>query len=253
MDQQPPLSPNPPTTPPPAAPNPPTPPTGPSSPMQPHSNKNLIIGVVVAAVVALLIIAGVVVAIAMSGNKSDNKNTNDNNTTNQQDDDALRSANAETANSLSDFDVVCDNGSISNAAAYEKPYKVTAFASNSTTRSASTVSLPFGADYNADYKDYAATNIVACLAEKEGSAVKSKTCDFKSGGETVKLDFYALKYALTLREAKTGKLIKELGEVNGPATTCPFFVSYSKDDPKYYARPDSDAVGMAIEKFIAQQ
>ena len=252
MDQQPPSSPNPPTTPPPVAPNPPTPPTGPSSPMQPHSNKNLIIGVVVAAVVALLIIAGVVVAIAMSGNKSDNKNTNDN-TTNQQDDDALRSANAETANSLSDFDVVCDNGSISNAAAYEKPYKVTAFASNSTTRSASTVSLPFGADYNADYKDYAATNIVACLAEKEGSAVKSKTCDFKSGGETVKLDFYALKYALTLREAKTGKLIKELGEVNGPATTCPFFVSYSKDDPKYYARPDSDAVGMAIEKFIAQQ
>ena len=252
MDQQPPSSPNPPTTPPPVVPNPPTPPTGPSAPMQPHSNKNLIIGVVVAAVVALLIIAGVVVAIAMSGNKSDNKNTNDN-TTNQQDDDALRSANAETANSLSDFDVVCDNGSISNAAAYEKPYKVTAFASNSTTRSASTVSLPFGADYNADYKDYAATNIVACLAEKEGSAVKSKTCDFKSGGETVKLDFYALKYTLTLREAKTGKLIKELGEVNGPATTCPFFVSYSKDDPKYYARPDSDAVGMAIEKFIAQQ
>src|ERR1700760_4986795 len=32
------------------------------------------------------------------------------------------------ATSFGDLDVVCDNGSISNAAAYEKPYKIAVFA-----------------------------------------------------------------------------------------------------------------------------
>lgn len=266
MDQtpQPPTPPTEPETPAPQAPPAPQPPTPPSAPGMPNSvmspapssNKGLIIGLIAGGVVLLLVVLGIVLAVTL-GSKNNNNNVGDtkkqdSNSQGSSSDDSLRAANAETATSLSSFDAVCENGSISNAADFNKPYKVAAFAKNSTQRSYITVSLPYNADYAGKYGEHEKVNVVACLNEKAGTAVKSKTCDFKSGKETVSLDYYAVKYTLSLREAKTGKLIKDLEEVNGPATTCPMFASYSKTDPKLHASPDRDAVDVAVKKFIAE-
>ncbi|HEY1085211.1 MAG TPA: hypothetical protein VGE34_00610 [Candidatus Saccharimonadales bacterium] len=249
----------------PQAPTPPTPPIAPQPPVNtpnpaptPSSNKGLIIGLVVGGVVLLLVVVGIILAIVLSNKGSDtSKNSDTQKTSDQEDqpetsDDSLREANGETAKYLSNFDAVCENGSIANAATFTKPYKVVAFSKNSTSRSFSQVTLAYKATYAADYKKFEDVNVVACLDEKAGSAVKSKTCDFKSDGKTISLDYYAVKYTLTLREAKTGKLIKTLADINGPATSCPFFVTYDKSNPKYYARPDSDAVDAALKAFAAE-
>ena len=238
---------------PPVAPQPPTPGTAPGG-----SNKGLIIGLIVTVVLLVLVGATIAIAFALSAGKNNNSQTNNTTTseqpatTSEPTDERLREANAETATTLSQFDAVCENGSIANAAELKKPYKVAAFAKNSTTRSYSTVTLAYNAKYRAEYGKHEAVNIVGCLEEKAGSAVKSKTCDFKSSGKKVKLDYYALKYTLTLHEAKTGKVLKTAGEVNAPATTCPYFVAYDKSDPKYYAKPDSGAVDAAVKKYLAE-
>ncbi|HEY0965414.1 MAG TPA: hypothetical protein VGE13_02945 [Candidatus Saccharimonadales bacterium] len=233
----------------------PTPSTG-MTPTTPSSNKGLIIGLVIGGIILVLVIAGIILAVIF-GSK-DNKNTIQDDTKNQdsakteQSEDALRSANAKTAKYMFDLNAVCDNGSITNAADFTKPYKLVAFAKNSTSPSYTIVTLAYGADYAAKYTDHESVNVVACLNEKPGTAIKSKTCDFKSGNEKITLDYYALKYSLTLREAKTGKLVKTLEDINAPATSCPIVAAYSKSDPKYYAKPDKDAVDAAIQKFVAE-
>lgn len=221
------------------------------------SNTGLIIGLIVGGVILLLVIVGIVLAVTLGGKKSDSNQRNEGNTSSTSreepsSNDTLRSANAKVATSLSSFDAVCENGSISNAASYTKPYKVAAFSKNNTTRSFTSMSLPYSSEYTGKYSEHEKVNIVACLEEKPGTAVKSKTCDIKSGDKAVKLDFYALKYTLALHEAKSGKLIKNLEDINAPATSCPMFIFYNKNDPKYYAKPDSAALDAAIKSFVNQ-
>ncbi len=260
MDQtpQPPVQPTEPVAPmPPQAPLPPNTPNN-SVPPSPGSNKGLIIGLVVGVIVLLLVIAGIVLAVTLGGkdtknNTQDRKNNTNTTKTDESKEDALRSANAKTAKYQSEMSAVCENGSITNAGDFAKPYKVIAFSKNSTNRNYTSATLPYGTDYAAKYSDpIESVNVVACLDEKPDTAVKSKTCDFKSGSKMTTLDYYALKYTVTLREAKSGKLIKTLEDVNAPATTCPMFATYDKNDPKYYARPDSTALDAAIKQFVTE-
>jgi hypothetical protein len=163
------------------------------------------------------------------------------------------------ASSLSDFDVVCDRGSISNAAPYGKPYKVAAFAPNEPPNMPNLASSPdhwrelaldSRADYRASPDDFQSTNVVACLTHKPGTEVKSLTCNFETdAGEHVTVDYYSVQYNIELREARTGKHVEQLGAVDGPATSCPFLVWVNKRDRKMYAKSDPAAVNARLAEF----
>lgn len=243
--------------PPPAAPQPPQAGTPDPYGQPPKSKTGLIIGIVIAAV---LLLGGGATALILT--LSGDKDTKDNTSTSRQDDekpaedeaadeDKLRAANAKTAAYMSDLNAVCEVGSISNAAEFTKPYKVAAFSKANDDRSWATVSLKYDAAYNVKYDEFEKVNAVVCLDEKKDAAVKSTTCEFKSGGETIKIDYYATSYIATLYEAKSGKKVKELGSVSAPASRCPMFASYNKEDPKLIAKPDSAAVDALVAKFIA--
>ena len=78
---------------------------------------------------------------------------------------------------LLDFDVVCDGGSISNAATYQKPYKIAAFARDEQPNPInqfssdywSELELDSRADYRVSRDDFQSVNVVACLACRPGT------------------------------------------------------------------------------------
>jgi hypothetical protein len=165
---------------------------------------------------------------------------------------------ATQATSLSGFDVVCYGGSVSNAAAYGKPYKIAAFTPDEEPNPMrplsgdhwSEVALDPRADYRANPDDFQSANVVACLTHKPGTEVKSRTCNLETNsGEHVAVDYYAVQYNIELREARTGKQIEQLGAVDGPATSCPVLVWVNKRDRKAYAEPDPAAVNAKLAEF----
>jgi hypothetical protein len=159
--------------------------------------------------------------------------------------DEQRQANAKTATSASDFDIVCKNGSVSNAGAYTKPYNSVAFNEGKREGSWESTTLE-GARGSSDLESI---NVVACLTRVEGSEVKSGTCEFDSGGEEISVDHYAVEYDIELHEAKTGKSIKNLGTVNGPADSCPFLAFFDSESPRLYGAPDGAALNQKLEEF----
>jgi hypothetical protein len=165
---------------------------------------------------------------------------------------------SQKATSLWSFGVVCDGGSISNAATYGKPYRIAAFARNDepnpmrelTDVHWNEVTLDSGADYGVHPDDFQSTNVVACLSRKPGTEVKSRTCNLQSDtGEHVDVDYYAVQYDIELREARTGKRIEQLGTVDGPTASCPFLVWVNKRHRKAYAGPDPAAVNAKLADF----
>ena len=219
------------------------------------TNTGLIIGIIIGAIVLLVgVVIAIVVAFSLLSNdskKANNKTTGGDSSkqSTSSNEDKLRTANTKTADSLSDFSAVCQTGAVSNAAAYGAPYRVVALAKSSDKNVWSTVSLKYDAPYSVKYSEYAVVNAVVCLTEQKGVAVKAKTCEFKSSGEAKMIDYYATMYDAALYEAKSGKKVKDLGTVAGPAESCPIFVTYNKSDPKIIAKPDSDAVDALVAQF----
>lgn len=219
------------------------------------TNTGLIIGIIIGAIVLLVgVVIAIVVAFSLLSNdskKANNKTTGGDSSkqSTSSNEDKLRTANTKTADSLSDFSAVCQTGAVSNAAAYGAPYRVVALAKSSDKNVWSTVSLKYDAPYSVKYSEYAVVNAVVCLTEQKGAAVKAKTCEFKSSGEAKMIDYYATMYDAALYEAKSGKKVKDLGTVSGPAESCPIFVTYDKSDPKIIAKPDSDAVDALVAQF----
>ncbi len=257
-------------TPPPVAPQPPQPSVTPPQPgvpnpygQPPKKNTGLIIGIIIGAI--LLIGGGVALALTLSNSgdkkedssKQTSKDSSDNTTKKDTEevpanDDALRAANAKTAGSLTDFKAVCEVGSVSNAADLAKPYKVVAFSKEDNGRDYwSQTSLKYGAPYYVEYNKFEQANVVVCLSETISSRVKAKTCDFKSGEDNLTIDYYATAFSATAYEAKTGKKLQDLGTINAPASTCPMFASYDKNDPKIIANPDATALDAAVAKFAS--
>jgi hypothetical protein len=162
------------------------------------------------------------------------------------------------ATSFTDFDLVCDGGSISNAATYGKPYKIAVFAPDDEPNPMRElvsahwreVTLDSPADDRVNPDDFRSTNVVACLTRKPGTEVKSRTCNLKTDADNrVDVDYYAVQYDIELREARTGKHIEQLGTVDGPAAICPFLVWFNKRDPKTYAGPDPAALNAKLAEF----
>jgi len=163
-----------------------------------------------------------------------------------------RRANAVTAETNSDFKVVCERGSVSNAAAYRKPYKIVVFKRGSRADDWSEFTLDYKAKYRADAGDTASINVVACMSMKAGSEVKSRSCEYDSGGGQVTVDHYAVEYDVELREANTGASIKNLGTVSGPANDCPVVALFDRDTRKFYGSPDIGALEAKLADFVAE-
>lgn len=259
MDQQPPVTPGtPPVTPAPAAPPTPTPaplppaqtpsPTTPQAPKTP--NKNILIAIIVSAITFILVVGGLIYAAQQkdtNGQKSNNTETSE---TKKEDD--IRSANAKTAGTLGDYAILCSNGSIKNAVEPSTPPTIAVFSDNSARKTFSSYTLNYDSEFRIDMKEYEKVDTVACLTRDDETAVQSQVCEFKSGGEMKEIDLYAVKYNLSVYEAKSGKLLKDLGDVSGPALSCPMFVSYDKKNPKIYASADQDEVDLKLNEYVTK-
>ncbi len=226
------------------------------NPVQPQKkNIGQIIRIIIGVICLIAMGAYLVNSLFLGNDPAKKTGSNDTTTSSQKDDDdKLREANAVTATSMDKLGTPCQVGSVTNAAAFAKPYKVAAFSKTSLDRTWSNVSLDSRADYSVALSEYEQINVVVCLKEQEDATVKSSVCDFKSGEKVTSIDYYATKYDATAYEAKTGKKIKDLGEVSAPApaSRCPIFTMYDRNDPKLIAKPDSDTLNALVAKFVAE-
>lgn len=184
---------------------------------------------VVVAVIALL---GALAVVAKSVGRGEGRVVSD----------EQRAANAITAEWSTEFDVVCKDGSVSNAGAYAKPYKFAAFYQG----------MQDGSWYGvADQRSETLSeiNVAACLARKSGTEVKSGQCESTAWDKPVTIDHYAVEYDIELREARTGKYIGNLGTVNGPAGDCPSVAFFDWVPDKLYGEPDGEAVAAKLAGF----
>lgn len=199
----------------------------PQYPPPPKKSAGRIIGVV-AAVFAIPVVIAAIVGITSS----------------------IRGEPPTTANTADDFKAVCKNGSVSNAADYQKPYKVVTFYESVTGWSAVTM-LGAGEDYSGANLPPSSINVVACLTRRAGTEKKEGTCDYDSGGDKDRVSRYSVDYDVELREAKTGKRIKSLGSVRGPSTRCPVVALYTASSHKMYGDPDKDQLNAMLKEFAA--
>lgn len=223
----------------------------PAMPNQNKSKTGLIVGIVIA-VVLFLVIGGIAAfALISSASKSSTESSGSSSSKSSDSKGAIKASTAVTAKYVSDYDAVCTGGSVANAAAFTKPYVVAAFYNDDAKSDYWTdMSVGYGKSYYADSDSVAKVNVVACLPVKTATQTKAKTCDFKGdNGGTVPIDYYSADYDMTYYEAKTGKKIKDGSAISGPASSCPFVASYSKDDPKIIANPDKNTVEAALDAF----
>ncbi|MUL66335.1 hypothetical protein BOO86_17820 [Mycobacterium sp. CBMA 234] len=156
-----------------------------------------------------------------------------------------------TATSADNFNAVCNNGSVSNAADYQKPYKIVAFYESVVLMSkwAKVSMLDREATYSGADLPPSSINVVACLSRQTATEKKEGTCEYESGGDKDRVSRYSVEYDLELREAKTGKRIKSLGSVSGPSTRCPIMATYRSSSLKIYGDPDKDQLDAKLKEF----
>lgn len=152
-----------------------------------------------------------------------------------------------TAESVRDFSEVCDNGSVTNAAAYGTPYKIAAFYYDLGFAGPTWTPAPVS-NWTSDSEEFTEINVVACLDRKDGTEVKTATCEGNEGGERVAVDYYSVDYEITYRQAKTGEVIRR-DTVGSTGDTCPIMATYNKKTHKMYADPDMDALEAKLQAF----
>lgn len=209
------------------------------------SKKGLIVGIIIGISVLFLIFAGLFFILVSN---SVSKIQDEADSTKAKSDTSKSSSqnNAITAKFASDYDAVCDGGSVLNAPAPVKPYLIETFFTNDANSGTSwtSVNVGYGEAYHPDSKNPVSANVVACLTQKKDSEAKSKVCNFEEGADNkpISINYYSVEYELIYREAKTGEAIGSPTPINGPATTCPLFASYSKTNPRIFADPDKVAL-----------
>lgn len=208
---------------------------------------------IITVVIAVLVLAGSAVYAVQSGLFGGDKSGDSLYGTS--DDEESSGNNAIVAAKASDFDVVCEGGTVSNALDFKaapKPYKVVIFTKYAergdyySFNSSAGYEQPFNVTYDSDYAQIAA---VACLDSIKGSEKKELDCEYQKDGQPVTVAYYSQKFKLTFRNAKDGKAIGQSSEINGPATRCPVFLSYDSATMSAYASEDDNAVAAAINKL----
>lgn len=162
--------------------------------------------------------------------------------------DEERAANVRRAQFIVEFADVCEAGAISNAADFEKPYRVVAFTERYDGGEYSELTMYGAPDFVVqDSFAVSSVNVVACFTRKRGTEVRSGSCEFDSGNEVPR---FAVEYDMVVHEAKSGKVIEDLGTVRGPANDCPMLALFNKGSPKIYGSPDKDEVIEKLAGFV---
>ncbi|WKG01527.1 hypothetical protein [Mycolicibacterium sp. HK-90] len=152
-----------------------------------------------------------------------------------------------TAHSVSSFSEVCENGAVTNAAAYGPPYKIAAFYYNFGFAGPTWSSAPVS-NWTSGSEEFTEINVVACLDRKDGTEVKVATCEDDEGGANITVEFYSVDYEITYRQAKTGEVIRR-DTVGSTGDRCPIMGTYNKKTRKMYAGPDMDALEAKLQAF----
>ena len=225
-----------------------TPPTtGAPVPTSPHQPVKKVVAIVVGTIIALilsLIVSSVV------RNALNNEDTTDKTGTTQTTTPATETPKpvaAVAADDLYDYEDVCKKtATISNAAAYEKPYKVAPSYLNAGG-TWNTANFSIRSPLATEYDQPETVNVVACLEAVDSTVKKANTCTYKE----VAVELYTLEYAVTYINPKTGDVIsKSASNVTASSSDCPSFISYKKDDPRFYAVPDRTSLDTVIGAFV---
>lgn len=233
-----------------------------------------IIAIAGGAVFLVLLIIGIVVAVSAMTAK-DNTDTRRNDDSSKADDATKEDTPTRkpvTAKMLVELQTVCVGGSVTNTKAFTKPYRYVVFYNNNSRNDSQAVReqmaftdlkydwFMFTAATNdtsielTDRSDPSEFNVVTCLDRDESTAVKTMTCELlrspgmKRDASTV-ADYHSVKYKVKLYEAQSGKKIKELAPINGPATECPRDTYYTPENPDIYGDPDITELETRLEEF----
>lgn len=156
------------------------------------------------------------------------------------------------------FKGVCSGASVAKAAAYDpkasghkalyfSPYK------DDLTDSSSSLPPDWTVQFATDKDALTAIDLVAC--SKRTAAREVKVCSgYKNEGKETqnKVRWHTATYELTLREARTGKLLDQTS-VEANDTECPMFASFDNPDETIddYDRLSDSAVNDFLKKHIA--
>lgn len=235
-----------------------------------------IIAIAGGAVFLILLIIGIVVAVsAMTAKDKTDTSRNDDSSKTDTPKDEDSTASAITAKTLVDLRAVCIGDSVQNAAPLAKPYRYVIYENNNIYSHnpelrKQSLDQPFKDEYAWDMfgvatndesvslsnkSDPSELNVVVCLDRDDSTAVKTMTCaaqlspSQRREGAPSTIDFHSVKYKVSLYEAQTGKKIKDLAAINGPATECPSIVYYTPGSPGIYGDPDTTKLNAALEAF----
>jgi hypothetical protein len=207
------------------------------------SNAGLIIGLVVVAVVVMV---GVVLIVALARGSSGRASAPSEQSAQQP------KSNSTRAEDVSDMNVVCDGGTVDNAAVFERPHRIVVFRQANQAGHWDEVSPSSSAPYSAEDVPVRKVDVVACLTRRAGSELKIQTCNYKTSDKNVDVDYYGVDYDFELREAATGTVIQNLGPVAGEVTPyCPFIATFERSAqvPKIYAEPNADVIEAKLAAF----
>lgn len=221
---------------------PPNPLASMSSTLPPAKNKNLrlIIGIVIA---LFILVVGAV--IALSGGNKNNQGATGEATTGTE----------VSATNQSDFGKVCSGNTITSAADYTGtgPHPISFFEEGvAGSKSFVTSSVYLSeAGWTPKSADFNKTQLVGCFTKKSSTGTGRKCELLDSDNKAFQIEQFNVVYTLTIYEAKSGKKVGEK-EVSGPASTCPFFATYIKEDPKLYGDPDKGSVADAVKEYVTK-
>lgn len=204
----------------------------PAGPPTPKGHRGLFIGLAVIVLVCITGFAGLMINAADRADVTDDE----------------RIANARVAQLPQNFDTVCEDGSVSNAAPLRKPYTIVAFEQGAGFVDWSSMSMRGDAPFAAG-DDVTEINVVACVTRKPGTQIKQGACDIESGGEHLTVDRFSVDYTVELREARTGRFLADLGTVPGPSDRCPFISFLDGKSPKIFGAADTAAVEAKLSEF----
>jgi hypothetical protein len=156
-----------------------------------------------------------------------------------------------------DFKGACSGATVSRAARYDAAaavHKAILFSPNGTDSYEDTTTLPadWMVQFDADSDAYAAVDTVVCLSVESDESIKECTGYQDNGHDTDdKVDLRTATYAVSVREAKTGK---ELGatELSSGDDTCPLVISFDDDHQTkvFDAPPAKDDLVAFVKPFV---
>lgn len=244
-------------------------------------NKKAIAAIIGGVILAILLVVGIILTTnALNKEKTTDSNKSAESSINEEaDETATATAEPIVAKQLVELRAACVGGSASNAGDYKKPYSYVIYENNNKTSHSQelrdkSLLQPYKEEYGWDLyavgtndetvaqtlsskSDPSELNVVVCLSRDDSTAVKTMTCELNRSAEmeqdaSTVANYNSVQYKVTLYEAQTGKKIKDLAPINGPATECPTTAYYTPESPDIYGDPDAEELDAALNAFEKQ-